>query len=250
MGLALGKQSILPQSYSPQSLYAIKRQSYQYLIRESIYGFDRWQAYEFSYLKAKNHPVVKYLILDVPQHSSHIAESKSLKLYLHGFNNEVIKDEANLVSVITTDLAKVLTVEPKVQLLSIESVESASAMPGICVDENVEVEKGSRFYSNLFRSLCPVTAQPDWATIVFQFDCAVDAKPIASYLNALVLGYRSKEDFHEHCVESMFEAIYQRRFTKHHAVQAFFCRRGGIDINPYRTNSIRLEPLMIRTHRQ
>lgn len=243
----LGINVATPAHYSPELLVAIERQPYQELEREGIVGFDRWNAFEFSWLNKQQLPQVGGLIIDVPQNSEFIVESKSLKLYLNGFYNEVYESTDSLCTIISDDLAKLLKTTIEVKLQEVDAINQVSVLPGICLETTIDEQISNQYHTHLFRSLCPVTSQPDWASIIFQFDQPVKAR---KELLEMVIGYRQHQGFHENCVELMFEQIGAMGMANNYSVQALFCRRGGIDINPFRSTTSKLMDFKGRSTRQ
>ena len=251
----LGKQVKYPEHYDPQVLVPIARSENRSLLGLSgqtlpFHGMDTWTIYELSWLDQRGKPQVGILRMVVPCTSSHLVESKSLKLYLGSFNQERFSDEQALLKVIRADLGKVLGEAPALQIDSLDKDQPGFTQPqGICLDAlPVDIEhyhpepalleaegKGvveERLYSHLFRSNCPITDQPDWATIVVDYaGPAISHEGLLKYL----VSYRQHNDFHENCVERIFLDILRRCAPRQLTVQANFTRRGGIDINPFRS---------------
>jgi len=253
--LLLGRQVPVVEQYCPQLLQAIPRS----LGREAMdikgklpfFGEDVWHAYELSWLEPGGRPRVAVGRFCIPADSPNLVESKSLKLYLHSFNNTEYQSINTLSRSIAQDMSAVVGAQVGVRLMDSQhpSLNGESA-EGVCVDqqhyhasdsgpdakllicyEGQPIEE--TLHSHLLRSLCPVTGQPDWATVVVKYH----GKPIdrASLLRYIV-AYRQHQEFHEQCVERMFIDIAWACEPKRLEVQAFYTRRGGLDICPWRSS--------------
>lgn len=256
--LELGKISSYPETYDPNQLVAIPRK----LARDGLSqlgdsvplnGVDIWTAYEVSWLNPKGVPVVAVARFSIPANSENIVESKSFKLYLNSFNGTKFSDWDVVVSTMTKDLTAAANGDVRVELFSLEDALEAfkvNAVLGRCVDhEDIEVScyqpdvnllqfdtsdsVKETLYSNLLKSNCPVTGQPDWATVVFEYQ---GAKISPASLLAYVVSFRSHQDFHEHCVERMFCDLWETGLFAELSVYARYTRRGGLDINPFRSH--------------
>lgn len=254
----LGKNIPFPEQYSPELLLPIPRRENrsQLGLGASLpfSGVDVWNAYELSWLETTGKPAVAILRMTVPCESPFLVESKSLKLYLSSFNQARFEQGENLLAVIHRDLERVLGVAPELQLLPLQQATAIEAGPeGICLDGlpvNIEDyqlrpgllapgqegeqgggEKEEKLYSHLFRSNCPITGQPDWATVDIAYrGPAIHHAGLLQYL----VSYRQHSDYHENCVERIFLDIQAHCQPQSLMVQARFTRRGGIDINPLR----------------
>ena len=101
--------------------------------------------------------------------------------------------------------------------------------------------------SNLLRTLCPVTGQPDHASIQIHYQgVQVNHQELFAYLMSL----RLHRGFHEQCVELIYNDLKSRLKLDKLEVLACFTRRGGIDINPLRTDFDLDDCAVIRTLRQ
>jgi 7-cyano-7-deazaguanine reductase len=247
----LGKVVKAPIKYSPDILYPIQRKSTNSSV--NIYGVDDWVHYELSWCDERGCPQSAILLISIVADSPYIVESKSLKLYLNSFNFTKISKSA-LVDTVAKDLASILGVRPGVRLFS--QAEWARCHPRVVladavdldgvIDEYCEVEDispsilkvtddqiSTRFVTNNFRSNCPVTGQPDWATIVIDYQgFRVDEVSLYKYL----LSYRQHQGFHEQCVEQIFVDVFTYCKVDKLSVRGYFTRRGGLDINPFRSN--------------
>lgn len=242
----LGKHTEYVDTYSPDLLFPIARQT------AGMWGKDIWTCYEVSWLNQDGLPQLGVLVLDVPADSSHIVESKSLKLYLNGFNQEKIAD-TELVDRVQQDLSRLLDCDQiKVSLLA-AGKPTVQAFEGVLLDQlevtashydieasllqnSADSQQGEveeALVTHLFRSNCPVTNQPDWASVLIRYQGqAIDHASLLAYL----VSYRKHQGFHEQCVETIYRDIWQQCQPQQLMVYARFLRRGGIDINPLRTS--------------
>jgi 7-cyano-7-deazaguanine reductase len=254
----LGKNSPGVETYTPALLCPLSRQ----LSRADLglhgpvlpfSGVDIWNLYELSWLNVNGVPQVAIGRLDVPCDSVNLVESKSLKLYLNSFNQSRFDSIEAVAANIQTDVSACVQSNIDVSLypLAIKPGElAATGVTGVCLDgvdisaehftPNPQLLKANgkqvaeRLYSNLFRSCCPVTGQPDWASIVVDYQgSAIDRDGLLQYL----VSFRKHNGFHEQCVERIFIDINERCRPTVLSVYAAFLRRGGIDINPLRTNN-------------
>ncbi len=259
--MLLGKQVAVVDHYSPELLYPIPRQTAreELGLGESLpfYGCDLWHAYELSWLDANGKPQARVGRFFVPAESPNLVESKSFKLYLNSLNNTRFASDDEVSALLAGDLECALGSAPRIELLPIRNAEFAGREPGgACLDELQLTCSGQErpdpallacgdsiveetLYSHLLRSLCPVTGQPDWATLWLRYrGRAVDHASLLRY----IVAFRRHQDFHEQCVERMFvdlSAVLQPEFLE---IQAFYTRRGGLDINPYRSSDPRGRP--------
>lgn len=246
----LGKNVPHSDVFDPTLLFPIARvQSRVRLgIREPLpfEGVDRWNCYELAWLDSEGYPMLGIASIEYPASSQMIVESKSLKLFLGSMNFTRFASTDEVAKVIREALQSVLD-EPRV-LVSITpvSVWDASRIatpPGECIDSvrpsahhAVRLKSGDEeveeiLYSNLLRSLCPVTAQPDWGTVVIRYRGRVlDRSSLFSYL----VVHRSYQGFHEECCERLVSDIMVACAPSQLWVGCFYTRRGGIDINPER----------------
>jgi len=254
----LGDQTAYPQTYDPGLLFPIERaQSRAPLeIGDALpfHGEDIWNAYEVSWLGPGGLPVVRIGTIWFDAHSPNIIESKSLKLYLNSLNNTRFDSEKHATAAIRADLSAASGAPVRVALHALgSSVPNVTAvLPGRCIDDattavdTYSVEPAflqnatsgkpvfETVYSDLLRSCCPVTGQPDWASIVIRYrGPAIDHQALLRY----VVSFRNHADFHEHCVERIFMDI--KRYCEPTAlsVWARYTRRGGLDINPFRSDA-------------
>lgn len=260
-GMLLGKHTPVTDKYAPELLYAISRAAG----REQIAcghplpfsGIDLWHAYEMSWLDATGKPQVRVARIMIPASSPNMVESKSFKLYLNSLNNTRFSTEAELVATIRADVSAIVAAPIELELLEVADASLAGRhLAGECLDQfpvspvagephatmlqpSSEVSEQC-FYSHLLRSLCPVTGQPDWATVWVHFrGLALAPSSLLDY----IIAYRQHQEFHEQCVERMFCDIHTRCEPEFLHIQAFYTRRGGLDINPFRSTDPAAMPL-------
>ena len=259
--MLLGKRTPVIDKYAPELLYAIPRASGREHIDCSqplpFTGVDLWHAYELSWLDSTGKPQVRVARIMIPASSPNMVESKSFKLYLNSLNNTRFSTEAELVSTIRADVSATVAASIELELLQVEDASLAGRhLAGECLDQlpvspvagepqaTMLVRSGEIseqcFYSHLLRSLCPVTGQPDWATVWVHFRGPTLAP---SSLLGYIIAYRQHQEFHEQCVERMFCDIHTRCEPEFLHIQAFYTRRGGLDINPFRSTDPAARPL-------
>ena len=218
-------------SYSPDFLDSIPRHN-QHL--NKFFGLDYWNAYEFSYLNSKNLPVIEALEIKIPMHSAFTVESKSLKIYLASFYNKKFNNSTRAYKLIETDLSKLLNSQVSVRKLN--RFDDAPSSTLVSRFKN-KVPKNKVIHFQGFRSICPVTSQPDWGNIyIHSMSNPMDSKKLIKFLKS----YRNKGDFHEACIESIFISLRDNFKIDDLTVYGKFLRRGGIDINPIRSTSKKL----------
>lgn len=263
--LPLGKSVAYPETYDPSQLQAISRANGRQTLpvqQLPMQGSDLWNAYEVSWLDANGKPQVACAQLVFPSSSPNMVESKSLKLYLNSFNQSRFDSLESVHSALHTDLSAKAGASVTIDLFLPEQWQSALSVSAPCgmnldaldVGElSVEPDasllefrggteksgESSVYYSNLFRSRCPVTGQPDWATV--EIEVSGRQPEPASLLNYL-LSYRNNDEFHEQCVERIFADIYQAGTPQALSVYARYTRRGGLDINPLRSTHLTRKP--------
>ena len=228
----LGQQSTPKlDSYSPDFLDSIPRHN-QHL--NKFFGLDYWNAYEFSYLNSKNLPVIEALEIKIPMHSAFTVESKSLKLYLASFYNKKFNNSTRAYKLIEGDLSKLLNSQVSVRKLN--RFDDAPSSTLVSRFKN-KVPKNKVIHFQGFRSICPVTSQPDWGNIyIHSMSNPMDSKKLINFLKS----YINKGDFHEACIESIFISLRDDFKIDDLTVYGKFLRRGGIDINPIRSTSKKL----------
>jgi 7-cyano-7-deazaguanine reductase len=217
------------ETYSPNFLDSVNRNSSTKI--KPFFGHDFWNAYEFSYLNSQNQPVLESLEIKIPMTSLLTVESKSLKLYLASLFNKKFTDPKRAYRLIEKNLSQLtdsqVTVKKKI---SYQSPPQARLLNSAI--KNIAKNKVIKFEG--FRSICPVTSQPDWANIYFHSAShPIEPKPLIKLMES----YRSKGDFHEACIESIFLSMLEDLKMDDLTVYGRFLRRGGIDINPLRSTN-------------
>lgn len=244
--MVLGKETAYPQSYSPGVLVFVDRKQESTLgeIRSRVCGVDLWNAYEFSFLDNRGSPEQYVLRIEFDPQSGPLVESKSLKLYLGGFAFErtskeevtatIIKDLKNPLSVSILPVnSPLLTPNPKIGYhIDVHTLKEPRFAYNSSLLRIGDEERSEVLYSDQFRSLCPVTGQPDWASVyVLYKGREIIPESLLSYL----VSFRDHRGFHESCAEIIFKDIYSVCTPEELSIMCCFTRRGGIDINPIRT---------------
>lgn len=230
-----------------------------------FFGFDVWTGYEVSWLNPKGKPVVVIAEFIIPASATHIVESKSFKLYLNSFNQTQFDDSEKVRQILIKDLSAGFGAQVEVNLFSVDDYPISPVSNGHNIDEldivvkqyepdahllhvELNVENHECLNSHLLKSNCPVTGQPDWATVVIEYKGSkIDHEGLLKYL----ISFRGHDDFHEHCVEQIFCDLYAAGQFTELSVSARYTRRGGLDINPTRSlTPIKIEDLVGRTARQ
>lgn len=260
--MLLGGPTPLVPEYAPQLLYPIARQTARDTLGLTaplpFYGVDLWHAYEMCWLDDSGKPVVRVGRFHVPASSPNIIESKSFKLYLNSLNGKKFPSDEVARTVIVDDLSAVAGERIALELLRVDDVSlSGFTLHGECLDgvpvtpwtgepqaEQLQVDSKriveEQLYSHLLRSLCPVTGQPDWASVWLHYrGTEIDRSSLLQY----IIAYREHQEFHEQCVERMFRDIALRCAPQFLHIQAFYTRRGGLDINPFRSTDLAAHPL-------
>ena len=259
----LGESSQYAEGYSPDRLFPMPRAEGRSAVGLSgaldCYGQDVWTGYEFSWLNERGRPEVAVLRLTVAAKSSHIVESKSMKLYLNGYAQTRFESTSKVRDRLVEDLSQAFSGAVVVDLVSLaEPSLGVSELTGECLDElDVEITDYQRnpdllllaategaketietpvtqvLTTHLFRSLCPVTAQPDWASVIVSYSgAAIDEAGLLKYL----ISYRQHQAFHETTVERIYADIWERCQPEKLSVSGRFLRRGGLDISPTRSS--------------
>jgi 7-cyano-7-deazaguanine reductase len=266
----LGRSHGYVASYDPGLLFPVARATSRRKIGVGsdlpFHGEDLWNAYELSWLSTGGLPVVRVATLRFAAHSPNLIESKSLKLYLNSLNNSTFESDAHVRDVIMQDLERASGASVAVDFSapSLSSDWQATSMEAWCIDDdrvsidtyevNPEFLKdsangdvvGATVYSNLLRSVCPVTGQPDWGTVQIRYQGIwIEHRALLRY----IVSFRNHADFHEHCVERMFMDIKRYCEPVKLSVYARYTRRGGLDINPFRSD-YEAPPANVRHERQ
>lgn len=265
---SLGREVAYPDRYDPGLLFPIPRAAARAEIGIDgalpFHGHDRWHAYELGWLDARGKPCVATATLKVPCDSPNLIESKSLKLYLNSLNGARFNSAEALRACIATDLSARAGAEVAVEFglppldpagegESIDALDLAiddygPPNPGHLRADSDGEPVEETLLSALLKSNCPVTGQPDWASVTLRYRGArIDREGLLRYL----VSFRDHAEFHEQCVERIFHDV-QRRCRPHWlAVEARYTRRGGLDINPLRASPQLPTPLpAVRDPRQ
>ena len=249
----LGKPTEYRSAYAPELLYPIPRQ----LKRDELaisaaalpfVGEDIWNAYEVSWLNPKGKPVVALATFRVPATSPNLIESKSFKLYLNSFNQSIFTDAATVsrdlsaaagapISTNIDDLSRRPQVSmgyPQGVLLDELDITCDTYQPNPALLATVDGKKVEEtLYSHLLKSNCLVTGQPDWAMVIIRYrGQLIDHAGLLRYL----VSFRNHNEFHEQCVERIYCDISRQCAPAALAVYARYTRRGGLDINPFRSS--------------
>lgn len=274
---ALGKTSAYPDHYDAALLFPIPRAPNRTALGLGstlpFMGADLWTAYELSWLNARGKPQVALAHFTVPCESSHLIESKSLKLYLNSFNNTRFDDAAQVQASLRADLSAaawhggVVQSSVGVRLVASEwfDREPIYEFDGLSLDRldldcdrftpapellgsaTDEAPVSEVLTSNLLRSNCPVTGQPDWGSVqISYFGPQIEQAGLLRY----IVSFRNHAGFHEDCVERMFTDIQARCQPHKLSVYARYTRRGGLDINPFRSSYPQALPANTRHARQ
>jgi len=274
--LTLGKVTEYCSEYNPNLLQAVPRS----LNRDDLLlevndlpfvGEDVWYGYELSWLNNKGKPVVAVAEFRFACTSPNLVESKSFKLYLNSFNQSKFSSINDVEKTLIKDLSATAESQAEVKLFSVEQCPAlaiSSSVPStICIDEEDVSIDGYQYQaeilstaqantltdnvteklvSHLLKSNCLITNQPDWASIYIDYKGkAIDHAVLLQYL----ISFRQHNEFHEQCVERIFCDLQQYCQLEELTVFARYTRRGGLDINPFRSTHLTRAPLM-RTLRQ
>jgi len=280
--IPLGREVAYPSHYDAGLLFPIPRT----LGRSEIgidtgapslpfIGHDRWHAYELSWLDARGKPVVATATLAVPAASPMLIESKSLKLYLNSLNAERFESAAHVRDTLVADLSRVAGATVAVDFgLPPFAVDDDAALDGAALDGTILIDAldididdygppnaahlalhagdgdavvEETLRSDLLKSNCPVTGQPDWASVRIAYRGArIDRAGLLRYL----VSFRDHAEFHEQCVERIFVDVMARCRPQTLSVEARYTRRGGLDINPWRATPGASPPGAARDERQ
>lgn len=259
--LPLGRETDYPQKYAPEVLFPIARPG----DRMRFAGVDIWNAWDLTWLAPSGLPRVATAEIRVPAASPNIVESKSLKLYLGSFAMSEFTSTDEVAGRIALDLSACAGADVEVGVYPVVDTEGrcVARLAGSCIDDldiactDPEVSPAllqaddrtivtEDLHSHLLRSLCPVTRQPDIGSLQVSYrGPRIDRAGLLRY----IVSFREHTDFHEACVERMYDDILERCRPEVLTVHARYQRRGGIDINPVRTNT-EVTARNLRTWRQ
>lgn len=271
-GALLGQTTEYKDSYDASLLFPIPRK----LNRDEIKvddnnppfkGEDVWTGYELSWLNPKGKPVVAVAEFFFDCTSKYLIESKSFKLYLNSFNQTTFDSFEQVQQTLVTDLSTASNSIVDVTLYASGEFDCLlpSALPGTCIDdldvaideyqinpnllkhaENADVIEET-VHSHLLKSNCLITSQPDWGSLVIRYQGkAICHESLLKY----VISFRGHNEFHEQCVERIYADMMEKLELTSLEVLARYTRRGGLDINPYRSTEQAKTPFRIKTNRQ
>jgi len=272
--LPLGKETAYPQHYDPSVLFPIPRAENRAKLGLNpasalpFFGVDLWNAFELSWLNLKGKPQIALAEFEIPADSPCMIESKSFKLFLNSLNSERIADEESLRERVVADLSAVAGAPIRMRIFTPEQLSKGGMreMDGVLLDRlDIEIDPNVKadpallkadhssspieqcVVSHLLKSNCPVTGQPDWASIQIRYQGRpIEEEGLLRYL----IGFRELGEFHEHCAETIFCDIKRQCKPEKLSVYARYTRRGGLDINPFRTDYNAVWPDNTRHARQ
>ena len=273
----LGKASSYADQYDASLLFPISRADKRAEIgvgaSPPFFGADLWTAFELSWLNLRGKPQVALAHFTIPCETPNIVESKSFKLYLNSFNNSRFTDAAEVQARLRADISKAAwrgapqpsMVGVKLLLPEMFDREDVAELDGLSLDRlDVECSRYTPapellsavfdelpvtevLTSNLLKSNCLVTGQPDWGSVRISYSGPqIDQEGLLLYL----ISFRNHNEFHEQCVERIFMDIWTRCKPVKLTVYARYTRRGGLDISPFRTSHPQALPIAVRTARQ
>ena len=273
----LGKSSSYVDQYDAALLFPIARRSKRDEIGLTgtlpFFGADLWTAYELSWLNPRGKPQLAIARITVPAESTHIVESKSVKLYLNSFNNTVFVDAMEVQARLREDLSAAIwpggnimssvgvqlvlphdfDKEPVHELdgLNLDRLDLECShyqpAPELLTAQFNQAPVTETLTSQLLKSNCLVTGQPDWGSVRISYTGPqIDQAGLLQY----IVSFRNHNEFHEQCVERIFMDIWRACKPSKLEVYARYTRRGGVDINPWRTSHPMAAPVNIRTARQ
>ena len=272
-GSPLGRPISHVESYTPGLLFAIDRAPKRAEIGLAagatlpFTGADLWSAYELSWLNPRGKPVVALAQFIVPCESPAIVESKSLKLYLNSYTMSRFDSPAMVRDTIQRDLSAAFGAHVGVKLILPDAFvdQRMDELDGLSLDrldldcdrytpapellsaDHTQAIVSECFTSNLLKSNCLVTGQPDWGSVMIDYTGSpIDQAGLLRYL----VSFRQHNEFHEQCVERIFMDLWARCRPTRLQVLARYTRRGGLDINPFRTSWPQALPRNVRTARQ
>ncbi|MCA1797576.1 MAG: NADPH-dependent 7-cyano-7-deazaguanine reductase QueF [Geobacteraceae bacterium] len=262
--IPLGKHTKYPATYDAEQLYPVPRASKRAELglkaELPFIGEDLWNAYEISWLNLRGKPLATLGQFRFPCHSTHIVESKSFKLYLNSFNQSRFESCAQVRALMKEDLSSATGAAVQVELFPLDHPAALSdawhitSLEGECLDHlDIEIDSyrtdptlldanprlhanadvvSETLYSHLLKSNCLITSQPDWASVWIQYQGQqLDHAALLRYL----ISFRQHNEFHEQCVERIFTDLWRHCELEELSVYARYTRRGGLDINPWRS---------------
>ena len=276
-GSPLGKPASYRDTYAPELLFPIARSQQRAEIGLAecegegttlpFMGADLWTAFELSWLNPRGKPQIALAHITVPCESPNIVESKSFKLYLNSFNMQAFDSIDTVRTRLVDDLSQAVGVRVGVKLAHPDAFdhEAVAELDGLSLDrldvdcthyqpapellvcDTNEAPISETLSSRLLKSNCLVTGQPDWGSVQISYSGhPIDQAGLLRYL----VSFRQHNEFHEHCVERIFMDVWTRCRPTRLQVYARYTRRGGLDINPFRTSHPARLPANVRTARQ
>ncbi len=251
----LGKKIAYADQYDRTLLFPIARKQKRIEIgilgELPFHGYDTWNAFEISWLDSLGKPVVAIARFDISSDSKNIIESKSFKIYLNSFNNTVFTSIHQITSILKRDIQEAAEGDVDVVVRDVDDcyTESLKKFDGESIDNqaisidtytvnsdfltsNKEKRVSETLYSNLLKSNCLVTGQPDWGSVqILYAGSEIDKAGLLRY----IVSFRNHNEFHEQCVERIFVDIMTKCQPEKLTVHARYTRRGGLDINPIRS---------------
>ena len=269
--LKLGQQTKYAEKYDRTLLQPVPRHLNRDMLNITTtqpftIGADIWTAYEISWLNPKGVPQVAIADVSIDFRSENLIESKSFKLYLNSFNQTQFANFDEVQQILQQDLQDCAKGEVKVRLNSLTDYtqQPIAALDGDCIDGlDIEIEDYAfnaellkdctnnnvveeTLVSHLLKSNCLITQQPDWGSLQIHY---VGKQINREQLLRYIISFRQHNEFHEQCVERIFCDLMHFAAPEKLTVYARYTRRGGLDINPYRSN-FELLPLNMRLARQ
>jgi 7-cyano-7-deazaguanine reductase len=266
----LGKETQYPEHYDASLLFPIARDAGRARLNvqphPAWHGADVWNAYELSWLDPKGKPHVALARFTFPASSTHIIESKSFKLYLNSFNQTAMPDGDAVLARMQQDLSAAAGAPVGVTLFTSAdfAIQTLGELEGTLLDTlDIDVSaympdagllqadatqsRHETLRTNLLKSNCPVTGQPDWGSLQIEYTgAAIDHASLLKY----IVSYRGHNGFHEQCAEQIFCDIMHTCAPEALTVYARYTRRGGLDINPWRSTQPDFIPADARNARQ
>lgn len=268
----LGKKVDYQDQYDNSLLFPIARQQKRDEIGVAadalpFAGVDLWTGFELSWLNARGKPQVAIATFRIPADSPNLVESKSFKLYLNSYNQTRIASWEQVQAQLAMDLSNAAGSKVEVSLLAPADFgrEQMAELAGESIDElDIDIDSyapcpqalhadaanvvSETLCSQLLKSNCLVTGQPDWGSVQISYTGPrIDREALLRYL----IGFRQHNEFHEQCVERIFTDVLKACAPQRLTVYARYTRRGGLDINPWRTNdATAVPPANTRTARQ
>ncbi len=249
----LGHEVAYPEQYDASLLFPIARAANRQTLPHmpGWSGADIWNAYEISWLNLKGKPLVAMARFVFPHTSPNLIESKSFKLYLNSFNDERFGSAEEVLQIMRRDLSRAAGADIQAEFLPVDQPMRCAPLDGQNIDgADVEITAyrpapellrcvaspeivTETLVSELLKSNCPVTGQPDWGSLQVRYTGPrIDREALLAY----VVSLRRHDEFHEHCVEKIYCDIWQACRPASLCVYARYTRRGGLDINPWRSS--------------